>query len=675
MDSLFTQEGPALIRRFDTEILRIEPWGPSALRVRATHLARLPDQDWALLPPMASGLDEKAHGVKIKIEGERASFINGGIEARIDEKGVISFFNDTGRLLLREYSRMWDSLDMPCAIRLGPREFIPNIGGDYRLTARFEAFPGERFYGMGQYQQDRLNLKGCRLELAHRNSQSSVPFALSSRGYGILWNNPAIGEAIFAEHGTEWRAQSTKALDYWIVAGDTPAEIEEAYSGATGRAPMMPDFGTGFWQCKLRYRTQEELLEAAREHKRRGLPLSVIVVDFFHWKKQGDWDYDPDYWPDPAGMAKELKAMGVELMVSIWPTIEQGSRHYQEMLRRGFLMRVERGVRVTMQFCGDTLFYDPTNPGARDYLWKAAKRSYFDTGARLFWLDEAEPDLSAIDFDNYRYWLGSGLEVGNAYPLFHAQAFYDGMREEGMEAPMNLVRCAWAGSQRFGAAVWSGDVHSSFASMARQLKAGLNMAIAGIPWWTSDIGGFFGGDMASPSFHELVARWFQYGAFCPIMRLHGDRMPMKEPLKAGGLEYHSGADNEVWHHGAEVYGICKKYMLLRERLRPYIAKAMAAAHERGQPPMRPLFYDFPEDRAAWEVEDQFLFGPDILVAPVLEEGARTRRLYLPAGAAWLDAWSGYKETGGAWIDCEAPLERIPLFLREGGSLEPSLFRD
>jgi len=667
MNNLFTGDNGRLVRRYDSEILWIEAWGENSLRVRVKHSAEMPKENWALLPAVSA----KAN---VLIADDRASIVNGKIEAKIDATGRISFFRTGGVLLTEEYQRNWSSEGLPCSIRVMNREFAPIPGGDYRLTARFEGFEGEKIFGMGQYQQSRMNMKGCLLELAHRNSQSSVPFALSSRGYGFLWNNPAIGEVVFGENVTEWRARSTEILDYWITAGDSPAEIEEAYLGVTGKTPMMPDYGMGFWQCKLRYRSQDELLEAAREYKRRGLPIDGIVVDFFHWKKQGDWSYDPVFWPDPEGMAKELKSMGIELMVSIWPTVEAESVHYEEMLRLGYLARVDRGVRTTMQFCGDTLFYDATNPEAREYLWNIAKENYFDKGVSSFWLDEAEPEFSAYDFDNYRYSLGTALRVGNAYPAFHAKAFYDGMLGAGMKLPMNLVRCAWAGSQRYGALIWSGDIKSSFASLRNQIKAGLNMAIAGIPWWTTDIGGFFGGDVRDPPFTELLIRWFQYGAFCPVFRLHGDRSPMKPKLPPFENVFHSGADNEVWCFGDESYAIMKKFMLLRERLRPYIAKAMIEAHEKGTPPMRPLFYDYPADTTAWEIEDEYIFGSELLVAPVLASGAREREVYLPSGCDWIDVRNGKTIEGGRKIVSDAPLGEIPLFLKSGSAVDAELFR-
>ncbi|WP_235182654.1 glycoside hydrolase family 31 protein [Gracilibacillus boraciitolerans] len=594
----------------------------------------------------------------------------GEIKAELTTAGKITFFNQHDEVLLQEYVRNRKNIKEFCsALKVDAREFKSNLGGDFQLTMRFESNPNEKLYGMGQYQQPYLDLKNCTLELAQRNSQASVPFALSSLGYGFLWNNPAVGQVTFGKNITEWVATSTKQLDFWITAGDTPAEIEESYARATGTVPMMPDYGMGFWQCKLRYQTQEELLAVAREYKRRNLPISLIVIDYFHWPKQGDWRFDLDYWPDPDAMVRELDEMGIELMVSIWPTVDKKSENYQEMLQKGYLTRTEKGIRITHDFLGNTVYLDPTNPGARDFVWKTAKKNYYDKGIKTFWLDEAEPEYNVYDFENYRYHLGSNAQVGNIYPTMFSKAFYDGMTDAGQENVVNLVRCAWAGSQRYGALVWSGDIDSSFASLRNQFNIGLNMGLAGIPWWTTDIGGFHGGDPNDPDFRECMIRWFQYGAFCPVFRIHGDREPHSEPLgTSGGGLCPSGADNEVWSYGEEAYEIFKKYMLMRERLRPYITELMKAAHEKGTPLMRPLFYDFPKDKEAWNIEDAYMFGPDLLVAPVLHEGARSRKVYLPKGASWKDAHTNKRYDGGQYIECDAPIDTIPLFLKDGSEL-------
>ena len=570
--SRLSKDGNRLIYRYDAEKLWIEPWGENSLRVRSTKLAEMPGtggkegldngsiEDWALLPA-------KPCAAEISIGEKGAVIKNGTIEARISRIGQITVYNSQGTLILNEYLR--SRLDIKdrtySSLELDAREFKPIIGGDYGITLRLESIrPDEKIYGMGQYQQPWLNLKGMELELAHRNSQASVPFMISSLGYGFLWNNPAVGRVCFGKNVMTWEAKSAKKLDYWITAGDTPAEIEEAYAKAAGTVPMMPAYAMGFWQCKLRYQTQEELLQVAREYKRRGLPISVIVADFFHWPYQGEWKFDPVYWPDPDAMIRELQEMGIELMVSIWPTVDRRSENWDEMLEKGLLIRTERGFRISMDFQGNTVHFDATNPEAREYVWQKAKRNYYDKGIKIFWLDEAEPEYSVYDFDNYRYHLGPDVAVGNVYPLMYAKTFFDGMKAQNQRNIINLLRCAWAGSQRYGALVWSGDIHSTFESFRNQLAAGLNMGLAGIPWWTTDIGGFFGGEVTAPRFHELLIRWFQWGCFCPVMRLHGFRDPLQPQYgTTGGASCRSGAPNEVWSYSDEVYEICRKYLFLR----------------------------------------------------------------------------------------------------------------
>ncbi len=679
---MLRQENNRLIREFDSERIWIEPWGANSLRVRVTKAGTMPkpDEEWALLPP-------EPQTASITIEDREATLTNGKITAKLTAGGKIVFLNGRGEVLLEEFHRnrreameAFDSAlagkaaaekpdylrSFVSALDVDAREFSPILGGDYELTARFESDPDEKLFGMGQYQQPYLNIKGCTLELAHRNSQASVPFVLSSLGYGFLWHNPAIGKVTFGKNVTEWCAQSTDILDYWITAGDTPAEIEEAYARATGTVPMMPDFAMGFWQCKLRYRTQDELLEVAREYKRRDLPISVIVADFFHWPNQGEWKFDPEYWPDPKAMVDELKSMGIELMVSIWPTVEESSENYKEMVEKGYLIRADRGNRIMLS--GASIF-DATHPDAREYVWSKARRNYYDNGIKIFWLDEAEPEYTHYHYDLYRYHLGPDVQIGNLYPAMYARAFYEGMSAAGQENVINLLRCAWAGSQKYGALVWSGDIDTTFRSMRNQFAAGLNMGLAGIPWWTTDIGGFHGGNPADPAYREVLARWFAWGAFCPVFRLHGFRDPHKPPLSNhGGGKMLSGADNEVWSYGEEVYAICTKYMLLRERLKPYITGLMQAAHEHGTPVMRTLFYEFPADARSWEVSDEYLFGPDLLVAPVMEAGLKQRAVYLPAGAQWTNAWTGEVLGGGQTVTVDAPLDTIPLFVREGATL-------
>jgi alpha-D-xyloside xylohydrolase len=450
---LFSQFG-RIVYTYDAEQVWIESWGRNSIRLRATKMSTMPDENWAL--------SESSHKTAdISVDETSATLINGRIKAVITKRGKVTIWNTNGKLLLEEYARhRRDITDPKCsALEVEAREFKPRNGGDYHLVARFESLdPKEKIYGMGQYQQPFLDIKGTQLELAHRNSQASVPFAISSRGYGFLWNNPSIGNAVFGKNITSFEALSTKALDYWVVAGDTPAQLIEGYADATGKVPMMPEYGLGFWQCKLRYQTQDELLHVAREYKRRQLPIDLIVIDFFHWPTQGDWRFDATYWPDPDAMVKELQDMGIELMVSIWPTVDKRSENYNEMLEKGYLIRTERGVRIAMTFQGNTIHFDPTNPRSREYVWGKVKQNYYSKGIKVFWLDEAEPEYRVYDFENYRYHLGPNISIGNIYPVEYARTFYEGMTNEGQTDIVNLVRCAWAGSQKYGALVWSGDV-------------------------------------------------------------------------------------------------------------------------------------------------------------------------------------------------------------------------
>ena len=361
-------------------------------------------------------------------------------------------------------------------------------------------------------------------------------------------------------------------------------------------------------------------------------------------------------------MVQELRTLDIELMVSVWPTVDKRSPNFEEMRERGYLVQTERGLQLTLNFEGNTVFLDPLNPDTRTYVWEKVKQNYYSKGIQLFWLDVAEPEYGSYDFDNYRYHLGPVLAVGNLYPREYTRLFYEGMRNEGQENPVSLVRCAWAGSQKYGALVWSGDIASSWSAFRNQLAAGLNMGIAGVPWWTTDIGGFHGGNPDDEAFRELFVRWFQWATFCPVMRLHGDR----EPKRGAALTSSSGADNEIWSYGPEVYEICKKYMLLREELREYTRGLMKEAHEKGSPVMRPLFYEFPEEKRCWEVTEQYMYGDKYLCCPVLKPGVQRMEVYLPK-LPEEKMWTAFSDKteleGGQMVEVDCPLDLMPVFVR------------
>jgi alpha-D-xyloside xylohydrolase len=657
---VFTDSAGAFEWRGAHDRVRIQPWGRDSFRVRGTVWSQVSDEvPGALLPPPPSD-------VGVERTKDRMRVTNGALTAEISAEGRLRFLRTgDGSELLAESTPHFTGPPTRRYRSVGP--------GMHHFEVLFDSHDGERFYGLGQHQHGRLDQKGAVVELVQRNTEVSIPLLLSNRGYAMLWNHPAIGRVELGTTGTRWVAEALRQWDYWITAADEPAGLLRNYGEAVGRAPAFPGWAAGFWQCKLRYQTQDELLAVAREYKRRGLPLSVIVIDYFHWTRQGEWRFDPAEWPDPAGMVAELESMGVKVMVSIWPTVNPAADSYDEMTEQGLLVANERGIPVHLPIWDKgsldqralVSFYDSTSPQARSYIWNRAREGYYKHGIKVWWLDACEPELRPEDHDNLRFAAGPGLEVANAYPQLNAKAFYDGMRAEGEDEILSLCRSAWAGSQRYGAAVWSGDIDSTFEDLRRQIPAGLNIGMSGIPWWTTDIGGFKGGAIADPYFRELIVRWFQYGVFCPIFRLHGVRLPGSMV----GAEQ-TGAANEVWSFGDEAYGIIVRLLFLREKLRPYVMEQMRVASETGVPPMRPLFLDFPADEECWGIDDQFLFGPDILVAPVLEHGARQRDVYLPAGAGWRDAWTGDRYAGGGRVDAPAPLSIIPVYLRDGGSLAP-----
>lgn len=657
--SLFTRDGHRLVWRWKDQTLWVEPWGPDCIRVRATGLPEMPERDWSLLKARPAS-------PKITIEKGSARMVNGRLIATVDAKGRVRFFKDGGEQPLVE--EIYARTNYP------PSRTFKSVGGDLcHAEASFTAFDDERIYGLGQRRHGLLDQKGCVLELTHRNSQISIPLLVSNRGYGLLWHNPGMGRVELGRTQTRWVADATRLIDYVVMTGDGYAGIMERYADLTGHPPVLPEWAAGFWQCKLRYRTQEELLTVTREHKRRGLPMSVIVVDYIHWTKMGEWKFDPVCWPDPAAMVRELDKMGIKVMVSVWPTVNPDSENYAELERRNLLVRTERGmntfIRFTDTYAKHTVIshlLDSTHPEAREFLWSKLRENYHRHGIKIWWLDAIEPEMVVYDHDNVRYHAGNGLEVGCLYPLFQQQALYEGMKSAGETEIVTLGRAGFAGSQRYGAAIWSGDIHSTFEDLQQQVRAGLNIGLSGIPWWTTDIGGFFGGEIDTPYFQELIVRWFQYGAFCPLFRLHGWRnSSLTHPESCDPTK---GGPNEIWSFGDRAYGLIKELLFLRERLRPYIMRQMKLASTKGTPPMRPLFFDFPNDPACHAADDQFMFGPDLLVAPILHQGATGRDVYLPAGAKWTDAWTGKTIKGGQTIQADAPLDKIPLYLRDGQKL-------
>ncbi len=645
-----------IIWDYTGEKIKIMSWGEGALRVIGTRNTKFVEARWEL---------EQVEATKLDIEETEDGYLikNGNISCFINTAGMLTFYNKSGEEMLTEY---WNDGEGRLVPLRRAREYNHVGGNMFKHRLCFRSPKDEHIYGMGQYPNDCLDLKYTTLDLRQMNTHTTIPFALSSKGYGFIWNNPAIGQVEFAKNATVWTADECEETDYIIFCEDTPYEIISKYTELTGRCSVMPEYASGFWQSKLRYKTQEEFVAVAKAFKKRNIPVSVMVIDFFHWPHQGDFCFEESRWPKPEDIITELEEMGIKVVVSIWPTVEPDSVNYLEMSSRDYLLRAERGVQALFMMSGTLTYFDATNPDARKFVWNTIKKNYFDKGYRMFWLDQAEPEIRPYEPANTRYHLGNGMQVANVYPNCYLKTFYDGQHVAGQTDVINLVRSGWLGCQKYDSVLWSGDTVSTFDLFRRQIKVGLNASVAGVAWWTSDIGGFNKGDPREEWFRELFVRWFQFGAFCSVFRNHGNREPREETID--GI-MGSGGPNEPWSYGEAVEKIVVNFIHIRDKLRPYIMEYMKEASKTGVSIMRPLFVEFPNDEKAYLPEDQYMFGREILVAPVTYENMTQREVYLPKGCDWVEDYTGKEYNGGQTIIADAPIEIMPIFTRKGSDIK------
>ncbi len=527
-------------------------------------------------------------------------------------------------------------------------------------TYRAESFVSiygshEALYGLGQHQAGVWNYRGESVDISQDNSNIGVPLMISSKGYGIFWNNTS--RSRFNNRFANYLYISSEVadvIDYYFFYGPDFDKVIASYRDLTGQVPMFGKWAYGFWQCKNRYKSQDEILGVARKYRELHIPVDNIVQDWFWWNRKGEFVFNQNY-PDPKGMVDQLHSENVHLMISIWPFFEPGSKNYDYMQSKGWF--VDKFKYAKPPYHTDAMaVYDATSPEARKFYWDEVNKGLFSLGVDAWWMDTTEPETEGQEENillNHKLAAGSGNRYLNVYPLLDTQGVYQGQRAASDKKRVFILsRSAFAGSQRNGVTAWSGDINSDWLSYRRQVPAGLNFALSGIPYWTTDIGGFVFGRPTDPAFRELFIRWFQYGTFNPILRVHGTRDPN---------------ENELWSYGPDAQKILVNFDRLRYRMLPYIYSLAWKTTSEAYTTMRPLAMDFRTDPRALDVGDQFMFGPALLVNPVTEPAATTRQVYLPQ-AKWYDFWTASVTEGGRTINAAAPLEHLPLYVRAGSIL-------
>ncbi|MDH7637358.1 glycoside hydrolase family 31 protein [Sphingomonas oryzagri] len=544
----------------------------------------------------------------------------------------------------------------------------------FKVGASFSSPADEHYYGLGQNQEGILDLRGRTIDCKHYYDAPAgetvcVPFMVTNKGYGILWDNPS--ETIVSpglHSSTNWQSQVGERVSFFLIAGKTYDEIYAGYAKLTGATPLPPKAAFGLIQSKARYESQQEMMDIANGYRSRGYPLDVMVLDWFYWTRMGQLDIDHTYFPDPKGMNDQLHAMGLHSIVSVWPRFERDSRYFSFLESKGWLLKDKDGKVVDglpSRFDRAGALIDSTNPDARKWYWSKIRDNIASQGFDWFWLDETEPDLVP---DGYFYSIGSGDRYHNLFPLLHTESVAEGSAEDRPDK-RNLILCraAYTGTQRNGCLFWSSDVHSTWDALKRQVPTGLDFTASGMAYWGSDTGGWQdpsgppplhtplvdpAGATAMPAsyvdYPELFVRWFQYNTFTPTLRIHGQR-----------------PGTAIWQYGKAAEPILAQYLRLRYALIPYLYSLGHETYETGAPFMRGLFMDFPNDPAVANLGDEYMLGKAFLVAPVTTQGQTSRPVYLPAGADWYDYWTNRKYAGGQTVTADAPIDRIPLFVRAG----------
>lgn len=581
--------------------------------------------------------DKVRHAHSVKIEQESVSLSTDSLFISVNRSsGEISYYDQKKRLLLTAKDN----------------DLIPYeneyTGKRHHVIQHFHWKQEEALYGLGQHLHGELNLRNMEIELVQENTKVSIPFLLSSEGYGLLWDN--YSRTVYkdvADSSYLWSDVGEK-VQYYFIKGNSCDEIISQNRQLTGEVPMYPRWALGYMQSRNRYSSAEELLGVVRKQRKLKVPLDVIILDYYHWDDQGfgSFVFDEETFPDPEEMINTLhEEYHCKLLVSVWPSFTPGIKNWELLNSKGYLLDIMTAFNSQV--------YDAFNPDAVGLYYQLLSKSYLYKGVDGWWFDATEPE-DWRDLIQSKCYLGAAAKYLNTYSYFSIKGVYERQVRESDKRVFVLTRSGFTGQQQFGTTVWSGDVDATFEELKRQIPAGLNFCMSGLPFWTTDIGGYKGGDPTDSTYQELFTRWFQYGTFCPIFRSHGRRYPGDR-----------SGENEIWSYGEETQKILSKFIELRYRLLPYIYSLSAQVTFNGFTLMRALPFDFIHDSKTHNITDQFMFGHEFLVCPITESGAISRRVYLPKGCQWFDFWTGNAYAGGQEIEADAPIEKMPLFVKSG----------
>jgi alpha-D-xyloside xylohydrolase len=702
--------------------LSVEVCSGSIIHVVASPMREIPE---AIVPTVIHRCEDNEF--KVLSDKSAITIRTPALQVIVDRaSGNLRFLTSDGKTILSEPTG-------------GGRKLSPvTIDGTptFQVLQKFLSPPDEALYGLGQHQEGIFDIRSIPLHLLQANTNIVIPVLLSTKGYGLFWNNPSLtdydvadepvvldpktGEGSFktsvsGEYGfllmgnrrnrlqlsvgdkkiidlknmwiadsagakinlkadteykilaqtggdtklfvrhpsdtTDFHSEAGSAVDYFFFYGPGLEQVIQDYRLITGAAPLLPRWAYGFWQCRERYSSQQQILDTANEFRNRKIPVDVLVQDWQYWGKYG-WNamqFDEKYYPDPAQLMAGLHKQNLHMVISVWAKFGSETAVDQDMRKAKLVLTSAASTGEPGESKEKEHWADLFNPEAQSLYWSEIDRNLFRLGLDGWWLDASEPEGDPLATD--KTFLGPGRIVRNAYPLYETSAVFDGQKSADPEKRVVILsRSSFAGQQRNSSISWSGDISGNWETLRQQIPAGLSFSMSGIPYWTTDIGGFFRtkDQYTSPDYHELLIRWFQYGAFCPIFRIHG---------------YQS--ETELWKYGPRVEKVLRQYDELRYRLLPYIYSAAWGTTNRGEVPMRALPFVYPSDLSVRDVRDQFLFGDSLLVNPVTEPHATTREVVLPAGADWVDFWTGQTQRGGQTITVDAPIDQMPIFVKAG----------